>query len=85
MEESPDLEGGAKREEKETKQRNRTEGESIAGGGHELLVGHDNADGAHDVHRPCTHIRHRPPLLLFLHLFLNPLLFLFLFSSSSIL
>jgi hypothetical protein len=44
-----------------------TEGEGVAGGGHELLVGHDEADGADDVHRPRAHVGHRRRLLLRLH------------------
>ncbi|RRT84935.1 hypothetical protein B296_00011290 [Ensete ventricosum] len=40
-----------------------TETETIAVGRHELFVGHDNADGADDVHRPRPHIRHHGLLL----------------------
>lgn len=39
-----------------------TERESIAGGGHDLLIGHDDADGADDVHGPNTGIGHRAAL-----------------------
>lgn len=42
--------------EREGKEGRGTEGEGVAGGGHELLVGHDEADGADDVHRPRAHV-----------------------------
>lgn len=46
-----------------------TKREGVAGGGHELLVGHYDPDGAHHVHRPGADVRHRRRFLSFLHFF----------------
>lgn len=54
--------------EREEGQRELTEGEGVTGGGHQLLVGHDNTDRADDIHRPSSDVRHRRRFLLTLHL-----------------
>lgn len=52
------------------RKRDLTEGESVAIIGHEVFISHDNSNGAHNVHTPCSKVWNGRGFLFALHLLL---------------